>query len=267
MKSAPLHWRVELRHVTKTFYRGRQALTALGPLDLRVADREFVGLVGPSGCGKSTLLNVIAGIEQPTSGEVWLDGEPAPERLGRVAYMHQRDLLLPWRTVLDNAILPLELRGIPRREAAARALPWLERFGLAEFTHAYPAQLSGGMRQRVAFLRTLLADRPLHLLDEPFGALDALTRASLQEWLLTLWEELDRTVILVTHDVEEALLLSDRVLVLSPRPGRIVREIVVDLPRPRPYEIVTDPRFVRLKAEVLAELRARSTMEVQFDGT
>ncbi len=267
MKSPSPLWRVELRHVTKSFYRGRQPLSVLGPLDLRVADREFVALVGPSGCGKSTLLNLIAGIEQPTSGEVWLDGELAPERLGRVAYMHQRDLLLPWRTVLENALLPLELRGIPRREAVARALPWFERFGLAEFTQAYPAQLSGGMRQRVAFLRTLLADRPLLLLDEPFGALDALTRASLQEWLLALWEELDRTVILVTHDVEEALILSDRVFVLSPRPGTIVCELIVELPRPRSYAMVTDPRFVQLKAEILAHLRARTTLEVPLHGT
>ncbi|MCX2726278.1 ABC transporter ATP-binding protein [Thermomicrobium sp. 4228-Ro] len=258
--------RVEIRSVTKVFYRGRARIEALGPLDLVVTDREFLSIVGPSGCGKSTLLNIVAGLEEPSSGEVWLDGAPAPHRLGRVAYMHQRDLLLPWRRVLDNVILPLELRGVPKHEARHRALPWLERFGLAEFAAAYPAQLSGGMRQRVAFLRTLMAERPLLLLDEPFGALDALTRASLQEWLLALWEELDRTIVLVTHDVEEAILLSDRVIVLSERPGRIVDEVPVALPRPRTYEIVTDPRFVALKARVLGALRARSAREVRTDA-
>ncbi len=260
-------WRLELRGVSKTFVRGRQRVEALGPIDLRVADREFVSLVGPSGCGKSTLLALVAGLEQPTSGEIWLDGAPAPERLGRVAYMPQRDLLLPWRSVLANVILPLELRRVPRQQALERARPWLERCGLAEFAEAYPAQLSGGMRQRAAFVRTLLAERPLLLLDEPFGALDALTRASLQEWLLALWEELDRTVILVTHDVEEAVLLSDRVVVLSPRPGRIVEEIAIDLPRPRRYETVTDPHFVALKARVLAALRTRTAPEVVPDGS
>ncbi len=258
--------RVELRHVTKVFRRGREVVEALGPIDLAVADREFVSIVGPSGCGKSTLLNIVAGLEQPTSGEVWLDGAPAHQRLGRVAYMHQRDLLLPWRRVLDNVTLPLELRGVPKQEARQRALPWLERFGLAEFATAYPAQLSGGMRQRAAFLRTLMAERPLLLLDEPFGALDALTRASLQEWLLALWEELDRTIVLVTHDVEEAILLSDRVVVLSERPGRVVEEVLVDLPRPRSYDVVTDPRFVALKGRILAALRARMAREVRADA-
>lgn len=255
MTTDPTTTRVELRQVTKSFRRGNQVIEALGPVDLAVRDQEFVSIVGPSGCGKSTLLNIIAGLEQPTSGEVWLDGQPAPRRLGRVSYMHQRDLLLPWRRVLSNVILPLELRGVPKQEAVRRALPWLERFGLAEFAEAYPAQLSGGMRQRAAFLRTVLAECPLILLDEPFGSLDALTRASLQEWLLTLWEELERTVILVTHDVEEAVLLSDRVVVLSRRPGRVVSHIPVDLPRPRSYRLVTDARFVALKASVLETLR------------
>lgn len=258
--------RVELRRVTKVFRRGRERIVALGPIDLLVLNREFVSIVGPSGCGKSTLLNIVAGLEQPTSGEVLLDGQPAPERLGRVAYMHQRDLLLPWRRLVDNVVLPLELRGVPKHEARRRALPWLARFGLAEFAEAYPAQLSGGMRQRAAFLRTLLAERPLLLLDEPFGALDALTRAGLQEWLLALWEELDRTVILVTHDVEEAILLSDRVVVLGPRPARIVVEVPVDLPRPRAYDVVTHPRFVELKARVLGALRNQTLPEVHRDG-
>jgi ABC-type nitrate/sulfonate/bicarbonate transport system ATPase subunit len=260
-----IDWRLELRGVTKVFQRDQLQVHALGPLDLRVADGEFVSIIGPSGCGKSTLLDMIAGLEQPTSGEIWLDGAPAPYRLGRVAYMHQRDLLLPWRTVLENAILPLEVKRIPRRQAIERAMPWLRRFGLAEFASSCPAQLSGGMRQRTAFLRTLLTQCPLMLLDEPFGALDALTRSSMQEWLLMLWEELDRTVILVTHDVEEAVLLSDRVVVLSQRPGTIVADIPVDLPRPRTYAIVTDQAFVSLKARLLATLRRQPTLGVVTD--
>ncbi|MCS7256534.1 MAG: ATP-binding cassette domain-containing protein, partial [Thermomicrobium sp.] len=220
MSRARVRFRAELREVTKVYRQGHRRIAALGPIDLRVADREFVGILGPSGCGKSTLLASIAGIERPTTGTLWLDDAPAADRLGRVASMQQRDLLLPWRRVLDNAILPLLLRRVPRSEAVAIAWPWLERFGLAPFAQSYPAQLSGGRRQRLAFLRTLLTDCPLLLLDESFGALDALTRASMQEWLLALWEELDRTILLVTHDLEEALLLSDRVIVLGPRPGR-----------------------------------------------
>lgn len=252
---SPAHPRLELRAVSKLFAgRGEQVL-ALEQIDLSAGDGEFVALVGPSGCGKSTLLNIIAGLEQPTTGEVLLDGEPAPERLGRTAYMHQRDLLLPWRSVLDNAILGLEVEGVPRREARERATKLLARFGLEGFAHDYPATLSGGMRQRAAFLRTVLSDKPIMLLDEPFGALDALTRADLQEWLLDLWDELRRTIIFITHDVEEAILLADRVAVMSPRPGRVIHTARVGLPRPRRYEMVTSPDFVVLKAELLDALR------------
>lgn len=249
-------WRIEVRSVSKTFSHAGQQLLALDAVSLQVRDREFVSVIGPSGCGKSTLLNIIAGLEEPSSGEVWLDGLPAPERLGRVAYMHQRDLLLPWRTVLDNVVLGLEIAGVPRAQARERARGWLARFGLEGFADVYPAALSGGMRQRAAFLRTLLTERPVLLLDEPFGALDALTRAEMQEWLLALWDDVGRTVLFVTHDVEEAILLADRVLLMSQRPGRILREYSVPLPRPRTYQQVTDPAFVALKAELLATLRA-----------
>ncbi|HUZ02217.1 MAG TPA: ABC transporter ATP-binding protein [Thermomicrobiaceae bacterium] len=247
--------RLELAGVGKVFSGPSGPVEALRGVDLSVADGEFVAIVGPSGCGKSTILNVVAGLEQPTRGEVRLDGAALQDRLGRTAYMHQRDLLLPWRTVLDNAILGLEVAGVPRSEARARALALVERFGLTGFIDSYPAALSGGMRQRAAFLRTVLADRPILLLDEPFGALDALTRASMQEWLLGLWDELRRTILFITHDVEEAVLLADRVLVMSPRPGTIVERAVVGLPRPRRYEMVTEPAFVALKAALIAALR------------
>jgi ABC-type nitrate/sulfonate/bicarbonate transport system ATPase subunit len=253
---------LEVDGVSKTFAGRRGLVEALANVDLTVNERELVTIVGPSGCGKSTLLDLIAGLERPTGGTIRVGGD-AGQRLGRVAYMHQKDLLLPWRTVLDNAVLGLEVAGVRRREAQRRADALLDRFGLRGFEHAYPATLSGGMRQRAAFLRTVLTDRPLLLLDEPFGALDALTRASMQEWLLGLWEELRRTILFVTHDVDEAVLLSDRVAVMSGRPGRIVLTLPIDLPRPRHYELVTDPHFVALKAELLAALQAGRTEAIR----
>lgn len=249
--------RLDLRQVSKIFASRNGSVAALDRVDLRVVDGEFVSIVGPSGCGKSTLLNIIAGLDDPTSGEVLLDGHPAPRRLGRTAYMHQKDLLLPWRTVLDNAALGLEVAGVGKREAHERAARLLDRFGLNGFESRYPSMLSGGMRQRAAFLRTVLTDQKLLLLDEPFGALDALTRADMQEWLLGLWGELGRTIVFITHDVDEAVLLSDRVLVMSPRPGRIVIDEPISLPRPRRYEMVTDDRFVELKSRLLSALRGK----------
>ncbi|HEX3723017.1 MAG TPA: ABC transporter ATP-binding protein [Nitrolancea sp.] len=253
---------LNVQAVTKTFTSRRGLVEALDRVDLSVADGEFVSIVGPSGCGKSTLLNIVAGLEQPTSGEIRLNGEGAAHRLGRTAYMHQKDLLLPWRTVCDNVTLGLEVAGIGKTAARERAAALFDRFGLAGFEESYPATLSGGMRQRAAFLRTVLTDQPLMLLDEPFGALDALTRASMQEWLLDLWEGLGRTIVFITHDVEEAVLLSDRVCVMSARPGRIVFERTIDLPRPRRYELVTDATFVSLKSELLAALRSRESLGV-----
>lgn len=248
--------RLEIAGVNHVFSGRGGDVDALSDVNLTAGDGEFVSIVGPSGCGKSTLLNLIAGLDQPSTGEIRFDGQQVTNRLGLTAYMHQKDLLLPWRTVLDNAILGLEIAGVQKREARERADALLDRFGLRGFELNYPATLSGGMRQRVAFLRTVLADRPLLLLDEPFGALDALTRASMQEWLLGLWEEMQRTILFITHDVEEAVLLSDRVAVMSGRPGTIVRERRIDLPRPRRYEMVTDPEFVALKADLLVALRS-----------
>ncbi len=254
--------RLELRGVTKTFTSRQGNVRALDRIDLTVADGEFVSIVGPSGCGKSTLLNIVAGLEKPTDGEILLDGKPELARLGRTAYMHQKDLLLPWRTVLDNAALGLEVAGVKKREARERALELFDRFGLSGFEESYPSMLSGGMRQRAAFLRTILTEQRLMLLDEPFGALDALTRTDMQEWLLSLWEELGRTIVFITHDVEEAVLLSDRVLVMSPRPGRFLSDQTIDLPRPRRYEVVTEDRFTALKARLLATLRGHEQVTV-----
>jgi ABC-type nitrate/sulfonate/bicarbonate transport system ATPase subunit len=230
------------------------AVTALQGLDLELRGGEVMAVVGPSGCGKSTLLELVAGLQDPDEGVVEVLGaRSAAERRAACAYMPQRDLLLPWRDGLGNAALALECQGVPRGEARRRAEPLFERFGLAEFERARPASLSGGMRQRVAFLRTLLAGRPVLLLDEPFGALDAITRADLQEWLAGALVQEPRTVLLVTHDVEEAVFLADRVVVLSPRPGRVIQELEVDLPRPRS---LTDPALAELKAHALEVLRA-----------
>jgi len=194
---------------------------------------EFVTLVGPSGSGKSTLFNLVAGLLEPDEGEVWLDGRLPRVRTGNFGYMPQRDLLFPWRSVTDNVAIPLELEGVNRGAARVRADAMLARFGLEEFGGFYPAALSGGMRQRAALLRTILTQRDVLLLDEPFGALDALTRRELQDWLLELWREYSKTIFFITHDVEEALYLGDRVFVLSSRPGHIVETLRVSLPRPR----------------------------------
>ena len=215
---------------------------------------EFVVIVGPSGCGKSTLLNIVAGLIEPDTGSVALQGDTEALRIGRVAYMHQLDLLLPWRNVLSNAILGLEIGGVSRREAESRATELAERFGIADFLRAYPATLSGGMRQRAALLRAVLPERNVLLLDEPFKALDAITRAELQRWLSDVLDRTNRATIMVTHDVEEALMLGDRVLVMSPRPGRITFELDVNLPRPRPDDVVREPRFVDQKWQLLSEL-------------
>jgi ABC-type nitrate/sulfonate/bicarbonate transport system ATPase subunit len=235
--------------------RGRR-VTALEGLTLACAPHEVLGVVGPSGCGKSTLLELVAGLEQPSAGTIAVAGAvETRERLARCVLMPQRDLLLPWRSALDNAALPLRLHGASKAEARRRARPLFERFGLVAFTHAPPSELSGGMRQRVSFLRTLLAEKPVLLLDEPFGSLDSITRADMQVWLAGALEAEPRTVLLVSHDVEEALFLCDRVLVLSARPGRVKAEIPVPIPRPRPRrETVTAPEFTALREQALGAL-------------
>lgn len=248
-------YKLELRNVSKAFRDEGVMVHALENISFGAQTGEFVTILGPSGSGKSTLFNLIAGLLEPDAGEVVLDGNAAGPRLGRVGYMPQRDLLLPWRTVLNNVLLPLELRGVPPVEARERARALLPRFGLNEFAAAYPAALSGGLRQRAALLRTILSERDVLLLDEPFGALDALTRRELQDWLLELWAEYRQTVLFITHDVEEALYLGDRVIVLSARPGRVTATHVVQLPRPRQRVMITWPKFGQQEAELLRALR------------
>ncbi len=247
---------LQLVDIVSTYEEQGRRLVALDGLSLAVGEREFVALVGPSGSGKSTLLHIIAGLIRPDSGTVLINGgeTSTTDRLGQSSYMQQRDLLLPWRTTIENAALGLEASGVPRRNAVHQAAEQLARFGLDGFGDVYPAQLSGGMRQRAAFLRTILPRRPLILFDEPFGALDALTRANLQMWLAALWDEERTSVLLVSHDVEEAIFLADRVVVLTQRPGKVALELRVSLPRPRHRAMLTSPEFLADRATLLTAL-------------
>ena len=235
-------------------------LEAIDRLDLELPAHGVLALVGPSGCGKSTLLKLLAGLQQPSAGEIEVDGAGAPaERLARCALMPQRDLLLPWLSAIDNAALALRNRGARRGAAREEAGRLFEQFGLAGFERARPAELSGGMRQRVAFLRTLVAGKPLLALDEPFASLDAITRAEMQGWLACALAADPRTVVLVSHDIEEALYLADRVVVLSGRPARVVEELGAPAPRaPDRDAAVTDPAFVAARERAMAALHRGS---------
>ena len=251
--------RVQAQGLGKSFATKRGPIEALRGVNLTVRDGEFVSVIGPSGCGKSTLFNIMSGVVLPDEGRLLIDGDPRHGEVGHVGYMPQKDLLLPWRTVLDNVILGMEVSGTSRAEARREARGLMSGFGLAGFESSYPYELSGGMRQRAAFLRTVLFRRDILLLDEPFGALDALTRTAMHEWLLEVWGKLGQTILFVTHDVEEAVLLSDRVYVMTARPGRIKAEVTIDLPRPRSYRLIVDPRFLDHKVGLLDALREERT--------
>ena len=221
---------------------------------MTVSNGAFVTLVGPSGCGKSTLFNIVAGLDVPGSGEVILDGDSNGTRAGKVGYMPQAPSLLPWRTVEENVLLGPDVLHRSRAQAREQVHDMLKQFGLDEFAHHYPSTLSGGMRQRVALLRTILFNQTLLLLDEPFGALDALTRISLQMWLLDVWQQFRSSVLFITHDVREAILLSDRIYVLSARPATVLRTVDIDLPRPRRRDHLARPEAVALEQELLSLL-------------
>jgi ABC-type nitrate/sulfonate/bicarbonate transport system ATPase subunit len=248
--------RLCLDQVSMAFRTPNSVFQALSPVSLTIEQGRFVSLIGPSGCGKSTIFNIVAGLLEPSGGRVLIDGADATGTIGRVGYMLQKDLLLPWRTVLDNVILGMEIQSVPLRTARERALPLLHRYGLSGFEYLYPNALSGGMRQRAALLRTLLFDTDIILLDEPFGALDAQTKLQMQEWLLGLWSDFGKTVVFVTHDIEEAIFLSDEVHVMATRPGRIVESIAVPIPRPRARDATLTPEFVAIKQHCLALLTA-----------
>ena len=257
---------IEIRGVHKQFAKGERRVVALQDIDLTVAEREFVAILGPSGCGKSTLLNMVAGFDQPTRGSVKVAGEeiaaPAPSR----GVVFQEPALFPWLSVMDNVVFGPKTLGQPAASYRARAAQIIEQIGLSGFEASYPAELSGGMRQRVGIARVLILEPKVLLMDEPFGSLDAQTRTLMQELLLALWERHQQTVLFVTHDIEEAILLADRVCVMTARPGRIKKSIEVRMPRPRSIESTTSPEFNALRREVLDLIReesARAAMETE----
>ena len=242
---------LSVRGVSKRFDAGDRAVTAIEDVSFDVPRGAFVSILGPSGCGKSTLFNIIAGLLSPSGGDVLLEGASIVGRAGQVGYMLQKDLLLPWRSIEDNITLGQTLRGGKRSCARACAAPLIDRCGLRGFEKKKPHQLSGGMRQRAALLRTLLTGKEVLLLDEPFGALDAITRLQLQMTLIDFWQDMRKTILFVTHDVEEALLLSDEILVLTERPGRLRARLPVTLPRPRTPEMLSSPELMALKARLM----------------
>jgi NitT/TauT family transport system ATP-binding protein len=245
-----------VEQVTKAFADGPRPVHALESVSLAVAGGEFVCLLGPSGSGKSTLLRIIGGLAAPDSGTVYFDGEPVVAPNPAVGFVFQRTNLMPWRTVLDNVLLPVEVQRSDDAAAHQKARRLLRLVGLEGFEEAYPKQLSGGMAQRVVLARTLLQEPRLLLMDEPFGALDALTRERLNVELLRLYERHAQTVVMVTHSIGEAVFLADRVLVLSQRPGRLVAQIAIDLPRPRDRTLLGTPHFARLTQQVREQIDA-----------
>lgn len=222
-----------------------------------VDDGEFVSIIGASGSGKSTIFRLITGLEQPVNGDILLNGKKMEDRLGKVGYMPQQDLLMPWRTVMDNAVLPLEIKGMKKEEAKSHVRKLLDDFGLKGVENALPSELSGGMRQRVSFLRTILSGSNILLLDEPFSALDAITRLTMQEWLLDQWKKWKKTILFITHDVDEALFLSDRIFVIKQKPNTFIEEVKVPLGRPRSVRDLSKMDIVELKEQLIEKLRSR----------
>jgi len=257
---------LECLNVVKEFRTGASRLRVLDGLTLRVNKGEFVSIIGPSGCGKSTLFQLIGGLLVPDAGGILLDGRSIAGRTGHISYMPQHNTLFPWRTVEENVILALEVAGEPRRQALRIAREWLEMLGLGRYAREYPHTLSGGMQQRVAFLRALISRQELMCLDEPFGALDALTRHDMQRWLLDIWERHRRTVLFITHSIEEAILLSDRIYVLSDKPAKVVGEFAVPFPRPRSELLPEEQPFVRLRSDIHRLLRQHMEKPVKYSG-
>jgi len=248
-----------LRDLSVTFQRRRGGVVAaVESLDLTVREKEFVCIVGPSGCGKSTLLRVIAGLVRPATGEVFLDGQLVSEPSADRGMVFQSYTLFPWLTVQGNVEFGPRLRDVPDAERAAAARRYIELVGLRGFEQSYPKELSGGMMQRAAIARALANDPEILLMDEPFGALDAQTRALMQELLLAVWEQTHKTVLFVTHDIEEAILLGDRVYIMTSRPGRIKEEVAISLPRPRTVQAVDTEMFIKLRRQIYQSIREES---------
>ncbi len=244
--------------------RGKgQPTRALMPTSLAVADNDFITILGPSGCGKSTLLRIIGGLETASEGKILLDGTPVTGPGADRGFVFQSYTLFPWLSVVQNIAFGLREKGVSERERLDIARKWAERVGLSGFVDHFPKQLSGGMQQRTAIARALANDPKILLLDEPFGALDNQTRALMQEMLLGIWEREQKTVLFVTHDIEEAIFVGSRVVVMSARPGRIKADIPVELPHPRPYTIKTSPEFVALKERLVEEIRVEAVLAAE----
>ena len=244
-----------MENISATYYDGRERLPVLMGVSLRLGAGEFTALLGPSGSGKSTLLKIAAGLICPDKGQVFLDGQESTGQVQKVGYMPQQDMLFSWKTLLQNAALPLLAAGVDKSDAYSRVRKLLPVFGLERFEHYYPRRLSGGMRQRAALLRTVLIESGLLLLDEPFASLDAITREKLQEWLLSVLERFNRSVLFVTHSIDEAIYLADRVYMFSERPGAVVLEQQIKLPRPRSRSVVTSAQFLDYKQVLMESLR------------
>ncbi len=242
---------LEAKNIKKSFGDHQ----VLEDISLSVQDGELVSILGVSGVGKTTLFNILSGLNMPDSGEVFLKGENITGKPGQISYMLQKDLLLPYRTVLDNVALPLIIKGMPKKEAREKAAPYFKEFGLEGTEKKYPAKLSGGMRQRAALLRTYLASSGVALLDEPFSALDTITKSAMHEWYLDVMRDIQLTTLFITHDMDEAIKLSDRICILGGKPARIVAEIKIEEPRPRGKNFVLTSRFLEYKKQIAESLK------------
>ncbi|MBP1961657.1 ATP-binding cassette domain-containing protein [Paenibacillus aceris] len=247
--------KLELKRIHHTFTGKKQRVPVLTDVTLHVNEGEFVSIIGPSGSGKSTLFHIIGGLITPSSGEVWLDGSNVTGTKGLISYMPQQPALFPWRSIEANVALSQEVAGETRTAALEKAREWLPKVGLGGYENELPHVLSGGMQQRVSFLRALLSPQEVMCLDEPFGSLDALTRQAMQSWLLNIWEQNKRSILFVTHSIEEALFLSDRIYVLSNKPAQVIEELVVPFERPRQENVMMEPKFHELRLHVQGLLR------------
>lgn len=256
--------KLKLTGIKHVFPSKKGQVSVLSDIHLHVEQGEFVSIIGPSGSGKSTLFHIIGGLVQPTSGEVWLNGEKVTGKKGLISYMPQQPALFPWRSIEGNVALGQEVAGGSRSSAIAKAREWLPKVGLGGYERELPHVLSGGMQQRVSFLRALLSPQELMCLDEPFGSLDALTRQDMQAWLINIWEQNKRSILFVTHSIEEALFLSDRIYVLSNKPARILEELKVPFARPRQEEVLQEPAFLALRQHIQGLLRREKTNDTGY---
>ncbi|MEW9698708.1 ABC transporter ATP-binding protein [Paenibacillus sp. SI8] len=253
--------KLELRGIHHSFPVKKQIVPVLSNISLHVNDGEFVSIIGPSGSGKSTLFHIVGGLIPPTAGEVWLNGANVTGKKGMISYMPQQPALFPWRSIESNVVIAMEVAGESRARALEKAREWLPKVGLGGYENELPHVLSGGMQQRVSFLRALLSPQELMCLDEPFGSLDALTRLDMQAWLLNIWEQNKRSILFVTHSIEEALFLSDRIYVLSNKPSTVLEELTIPFARPRQEAVLHEPEFQTMRLHIQALLRK----EISYD--